>query len=556
MLKMIECDKFIEDGKPRGPINFKMGLNTVLGDDKASNSIGKSTLMMIIDFCFGGDDYKLKETDTLSHVGPHTIKFIFEFDKKNFYFTRSIEDYLHVNICDDNFNVVNTITRDQFKNGLLHHYNLQNHGLSFRDWVSPFFRIYNRKTHNEMRPINAHIREADGSGIECLLKMFGVYGNLDDEKKAYEIARSKKNYFESMSRFTPTNICKNDSESMEFEEELECLKKQLNILISENKTGASDSSVYEMEQKKDLRKQRDKLRKQRSDLESQKNDIKISDSYDERKFQKQYEGLLRYFPKVKIDDIKALEKFHKDVAKFLEEDIVESNNNIDQMLTLIDEQLSTIEKELLEYKSVPIVSEEYIKQRKLVEDRIKLLETAIDNYKKKKTALDEFSASKKALESSVGNNTQKVQKFLNKKMDEYNDRIRAKEKKYAPHFEFNKLDSYAFYTPNDTGTGARFKGVCLLDLAILDGTKLPAIAHDSIMFTNIEDQTAIDIVKIYSTKTTKQIFACIEKPSRYNEKNEDGSIVNIAIANKCIQLGENGKALFGRQRDKVEENPE
>ena len=47
MLKMIECDKFIEDGKPRGPINFKLGLNTVLGDDKASNSIGKSTLMMI-----------------------------------------------------------------------------------------------------------------------------------------------------------------------------------------------------------------------------------------------------------------------------------------------------------------------------------------------------------------------------------------------------------------------------------------------------------------------------------------------------------------------------
>ena len=138
----------------------------------------------------------------------------------------------------------------------------------------------------------------------------------------------------------------------------------------------------------------------------------------------------------------------------------------------------------------------------------------------------------------------------------YNLQIRAKEKKYAPHFEFNKLDSYAFYTPNDTGTGARFKGVCLLDLAILDGTKLPAIAHDSIMFTNIEDQTAIDIVKIYSTKTTKQIFVCIEKPSRYNEKNDDGSIVNIAIANKCIQLGENGKALFGRQRDKVEENPE
>lgn len=43
MLHQIKCDKF------RTPIiSFHKGLNVVAGDSKASNSIGKSTMLMII----------------------------------------------------------------------------------------------------------------------------------------------------------------------------------------------------------------------------------------------------------------------------------------------------------------------------------------------------------------------------------------------------------------------------------------------------------------------------------------------------------------------------
>lgn len=48
MLKRIRCDKFREK-----EIIFHPGLNAVIGDEIASNSIGKSTLLMIIDFVFG-----------------------------------------------------------------------------------------------------------------------------------------------------------------------------------------------------------------------------------------------------------------------------------------------------------------------------------------------------------------------------------------------------------------------------------------------------------------------------------------------------------------------
>ena len=52
MLKEIKCDKFIEP-----IIEFNNGLNSILGDDISTNSIGKSTFLMIIDFVCGGNTF-------------------------------------------------------------------------------------------------------------------------------------------------------------------------------------------------------------------------------------------------------------------------------------------------------------------------------------------------------------------------------------------------------------------------------------------------------------------------------------------------------------------
>ena len=63
MLVEVQCDKFIKHGEIRKPIQFHAGLNTVIGDDNGSNSVGKSTFLMILDFVFGGKDYVNKCMD-------------------------------------------------------------------------------------------------------------------------------------------------------------------------------------------------------------------------------------------------------------------------------------------------------------------------------------------------------------------------------------------------------------------------------------------------------------------------------------------------------------
>lgn len=69
MLYEIICDEFKEK-----QITFNNNLNVVLGDDIGTNSIGKSSFLMILDFVFGGNDYLLKSTDIQRNVGQHIIK--------------------------------------------------------------------------------------------------------------------------------------------------------------------------------------------------------------------------------------------------------------------------------------------------------------------------------------------------------------------------------------------------------------------------------------------------------------------------------------------------
>lgn len=77
---------------------FHSGLNAVVGDEIASNSIGKSTMLMIIDFVFGGEDYIKKNHDTVDQLGHHDFRFVFEFLDKEYFFVRSTNEYKSVSI--------------------------------------------------------------------------------------------------------------------------------------------------------------------------------------------------------------------------------------------------------------------------------------------------------------------------------------------------------------------------------------------------------------------------------------------------------------------------
>lgn len=84
MLKEIQCPFFNHT-----KISFHEGLNIILGDDDAKNSIGKSTALMVIDFAQGGNSFTEDEAGAINALGHHQYNFSFEFAGQPYYFSRS-----------------------------------------------------------------------------------------------------------------------------------------------------------------------------------------------------------------------------------------------------------------------------------------------------------------------------------------------------------------------------------------------------------------------------------------------------------------------------------
>ena len=177
MLKKISCDIFLQKD-----ILFHKGLNAIVGDDVASNSIGKSTMLMIIDFVFGGDDYISKNHDVVDNLGHHDFRYIFNFDNKDYYFIRSTNEYNFVSICNEKFEILQSVTTEEFTAWLQEKYDCQLESLTFRNVVGRYFRIYGKENLNERKPIQYFEKETAPKSILALLKLFDKYKSL----KAYE----------------------------------------------------------------------------------------------------------------------------------------------------------------------------------------------------------------------------------------------------------------------------------------------------------------------------------------------------------------------------------
>lgn len=83
-------------------------------------------------------------------------------------------------------------------------------------------------------------------------------------------------------------------------------------------------------------------------------------------------------------------------------------------------------------------------------------------------------------------------------------------------------------------------------LAMLELTRLPVIAHDSVMLKHIEDDAIEKIVELYAS-TPKQVFIAMDKEGSYTPKTQ-----KILEATKILQLSPGAGALFGRTWNDVE----
>lgn len=80
----------------------------------------------------------------------------------------------------------------------------------------------------------------------------------------------------------------------------------------------------------------------------------------------------------------------------------------------------------------------------------------------------------------------------------------------------------------------------IYDLSILDSTALPALAHDSLLFANVSDETIEQILALYAREKQKQIFIAFDREGKYDVETQ-----SIIKENTVLKLDTDEQALFG-----------
>lgn len=547
MLVEVMCDEFKNHGKPRGRISLKPGLNTVMGSASGSNSIGKSTFLMIIDFIFGGDDYVEKLTDVQTEVGEHRICFAFEFADGKHYFYRSNVDYKNVQKCDKDYQPVEggLISLNQYLSFLQTHYDMDLAGLTFRNAVGRTMRVYKRETLDEEHPLHQAKQETAKSAIEGLLKLTDLYSGIEAQSKITAEAKDKYTTFKKAQKYQYIPFVTKQSDYDKNETRIAELTEQAEELARKSSSGLLDLDSMQAEQLSILQGKLSNFKRQRSRLLSQLRAIRVDRDLGKKGFKRNYDDLLRFFPEVDIKRIEAIEGFHKQLAGILKKEFSETEENMQAALDLIEAEMKQIEADISQMAKTTDLSKVVLEQYATIDKELKTLRAANENYTKTTQLSEVAKAYEAELNRLVVEQIAIMQQEINSEMVDINNTIYSG-RKTAPTLTITDASHYTFFTPRDGGTGAQYKGLVVFDLAMLALTRLPAVAHDSVMLKHIEDDAIEKILELY-VGSSKQVFIAMDKEGSYTKKSQE-----IMEASKVLQLSPGEGALFGRTWNDVE----
>ena len=420
MLVEIRCDKFMDSGKVRPPIRFEKGLNTILGASRASNSIGKSTFLMIIDFVFGGKDYVTLNNDVERNVGIHEIQFTFQFGEQKYYFSRSTGDHTKVMECNEKYEPVKEITLDTYCNFLSLQYGMQNLGASFRELVSGFFRIYGRYNYDEKHPLKAYQNDTMEAGIRRMLQLYGKYAPVGDLAALVEEAESKETTYKNAYKFQYIRGVTRKDDYNKNEARIAELQAKKEDLARGSTQDLLDMDSVQAARLADLKRQLANLRRQKTRMRSQLTAMKADMEIDESSFKRDYSELLEFFPGADIKHIEEIDAFHRKLKFVLNTEYKDSQRKIEDAIELLDVQIAVLERDVSEVNATPHLTQALLDSYSGIDREMKNLRDANEYYVKRdqlQTTREELQA---RLDSLIEELTAELQTEINIRLRELN----------------------------------------------------------------------------------------------------------------------------------------
>ncbi len=510
MLTEIYCASFGNNKQ----IPFYAGLNVIQGyagesDADCGNSIGKTSMLKIIDFAFGGKYYTDSNEDVIRHVGHHDICFTHTFSGTPHYFSRSTTSPGVVIRCSDSsYTPQSEQSVADFCAWLIDQYALQNYKLSFRELVGLYSRIWNKPNKEVNRPLYNYNSQSVRDSIMSLVKLFDEYDPISELNEHAEYLRKRSAALSKATSFHLIDIPEKkeaatlEKKLTEIQEKIAQLKAIISRTNIEN-AGQPDG-------------QEDALLDKRLDLLTQHGHITRAINRCARNLQRltpinetMYSQLLEYFPEINIQRIQEVQAFHSSLRDILAEELNDELARLQKQLDEITFAIHNIEEEIQTSTGLSTQISESLEQLLQLTKQQEQIQNRLSLYHDKVTDTDQAKDAKKSITQLLGQITERIQSAINKKISDYSHSIATSNNK--PPVLYLSEKEYKYGVEDNTGTGKAYTDLLLFDLAVLSLTKLPILIHDSFLFNNIDNPTKQSFLKLYSQFTDKQIFIALDE---------------------------------------------
>lgn len=508
MLREIRCARFRLDS-----IRFSEGLNVVLGDANATNSIGKSSLLMVIDFVLGGESLLKHNTDIVEELGHHHYEFCFEFDGEAYRFRRGTSDHDEIYRCDSEYQPTEVISRSEFTAWLKSSYRLELPGLSFRPLISLYCRIWGKSNLDVHKPLHSFPTQSASECVNNLIKTFGRFSEIEKAKSRLDRAESRKAARNAAVRASlaprvkKADYMQNAVSIAGLESELASSKADL----AQYATNLSDLVSREV---LDLKLEKDALIRVRTSLEGRLRRSRREVQENRHIRSKHFAGLLELFPEIDQERLASIEEFHSGLAKVLGAELREEIKRTEAELERVRAAIGELDQKMratLNSIDEPthLVDRVYKVATKLKQAREEnqFYEGELELRRSLVDLREELSKVRRLVVAEI-------EKTLNEGMREIVSTVFGPDRK-SPTIQLGET-SYSFEVFEDTGTGTAFASLLLFDLTVLRETELPLLIHDSLLFKNVENDSVAKLLDLYP-ETEKQSFIAIDEIGKYGD---------------------------------------
>ncbi len=539
MLYEIMCNEFVSKGTPRGRIRFNSGLNIVVGGEQSDNSIGKSTFLLAVDFCFGGNSYYTK-TDLQTRFSDrnHSINFAFKFGETITYFARSIVNPEVVGVCDESYNIERTIKLDEFKDFLWEKYKLSLSEMTFRDVVGRYMRIYGKENYNEKYPLSGYAQESMEKGILILEKLFGYYDQLKPYQENKELSEKKKKALsEAIRQEIYTISIPNKTQFKNNEREIEKLQAEIYQMVLSTDKKMTDADLDNAEEILEQKAALSRLKRQRSVLTSRRKAIERNKNFTVI-VPNDYTELQRFIPGINIAKLEEVQSFHNKIQHVMKDEIAAELADLEDMIAILDSQIDEKQEKIRDLGTGVELPQGFLKKYTSLLNQVEQLKRQNNARSRVEEIKQGAKKAKSDAQEVEGKILTIIENKINEQMVRFNDFI-YDGMQSSPVISFRSQKQYDFSTPDDGGMGTGYKSLIIFDLSILKLTQLPVLVHDSLMFNHIGYQPLEKIMKLYCD-SEKQIFIA------YDKKNAPtAGIQKILDDSMVLHLSQGGNELFG-----------